>query len=72
MNGNDLLEYTENNYEVLLEDFLDNRGNKQLLANWLDSEGYELFLQSIEPRWYDHIEEEYNNSRSYEENEVEE
>lgn len=60
VNGNDLIEYEENNLDYLQEQFLED--NKKLLEQWLDLEGYDLFLKSEKERWNEYVLEGFNNS----------
>jgi hypothetical protein len=59
VNGNDLVEFEEENFENLLEDYLDNRGNKRILDEWLEDEGYELFLKKS-PNWNSFVNQEFS------------
>jgi hypothetical protein len=56
MNGNDLVEYEEENFDDLIEDFFINKRNKARFEEWLESEGYDLFLNKCcISEWTEHI-----------------
>tara|TARA_Y100000310_G_scaffold23358_1_gene22328 strand:+ start:109 stop:351 length:243 start_codon:yes stop_codon:yes gene_type:complete len=65
VNGNDLIEYEENNLDYLQEQFLED--NKKLFEYWLDLEGYDLFLKSEKERWNEYVLDEFNSAIGYEE-----
>ena len=56
----DIIEYEEDNFEELFEDFLLEKENKKAFQEWLDLEGYDLFLKENKERWNEFVEREFN------------
>ena len=66
MNGNDLLEYEEENAEQLFESFAEKFKDKwDMFKNSIE----EYFVEKYPEEWAKHVQDEYNNSKTIEPNE---
>jgi len=73
VNGNDVMEYQEDNIQELTESFIE--ANKELWIKWLKhnnvgtedvtDEHFERFCEENEPKWHEHTMEGFND-RFYE------
>ena len=62
MNGNDLLEFEEEHIETLEEDFLMCFTQRELLEFILeDADVMQMFKETFEAKWFQHVEEAFNN-----------